>query len=404
MDACLVYAPELAHYDLGPSHPLRPERFTLAVELMEAYGLLPADTAGTGAAVAPEVPVAPALDVVHPDPATDEDLLLVHDADYIATVKEASGHPNRFLFPRAGLGPGDTPAFAGVHEASALVAGGAVRAADGILDGTHLRALNVAGGLHHAHRDRAAGFCVYNDPAIGIAHALRREPGLRILYIDIDAHHGDGVQEAFYSDGRVLTFSIHETGMALYPGTGFTWERGEGAGLGCSMNVSMPPMANDACYRHAFLEALAPAAARFSPDLIAAQCGADAHHSDPLTTLGLTVPGHGWLTRSIVSLANEVCGGRLMTFGGGGYSWEHVVPRCWTLLASAIAGRELPEDLPEAWRTRAREVAGVEPPRLLSEDPFSLGERAAGLLATTKETVAGLMEGPLPPPREASAG
>jgi acetoin utilization protein AcuC len=254
MNACSVYAPTLATYDLGPEHPLRPERFTLAVELMEAYGLL----------APPAAPGEHTLDVVEPDPATDEDLELVHDAAYIATVREASDSPRTFFPPRAGLGTMDTPAFPGIHEASALVAGSTMRAIDEVLDGEHRAALSVAGGLHHAHRDRASGFCVYNDAAVAIAHALRRDPDLRVAYIDIDAHHGDGVQEMFYEDPRVLTISVHETGYALFPGTGFTSEHGQGEGEGYAANLPLPPLATDACYRLAYEEAVVPLATRFS--------------------------------------------------------------------------------------------------------------------------------------------
>lgn len=383
MNACLIFSLELAAYDLGADHPLRPERVTLAVALMEAYGLLaPPDDPGPGV-----------LDVIEPASAADDDLLLVHDADYVAVVKELSEHPSGAFLSRKGLGSADTPVFPGMHEASALVAGSTIRAIDEVFDAAHARAFSVAGGLHHAHRDRAAGFCIYNDAAIGIAHALQRRPDMRVLYVDIDAHHGDGVQETFYADPRVLTISLHETGMALYPGTGFADERGEAAGLGFSANVPMPPYATDACYRLAFEGAVVPLAREFAPDLIVAQCGADAQHDDPLTTLGLTVGGHAWLTRSIVSLADEVCGGRLVALGGGGYGWEHVVPRAWTLAAAALADVELPEPLPEVWRERVRAVAGVEPPNGLRADTFEVGPSVEEqLLAATRASVEGLME------------
>jgi acetoin utilization protein AcuC len=388
MDAVLVYTPAVASYDLGPDHPLRPERFALAVELMDAYGLVPEGTANgapSGGAAAPK-------GVRAPEPASDAQLLLAHSAKYISAVREAGDHPRRFGLPRAGLGTLDTPVFPGMHEASALVAGAAIGAFEHVLSSPGRRAFSVAGGLHHAHRDHAAGFCVYNDCAVGIASALADHPDLRVLYLDIDAHHGDGVQDIFWDEPRVLTVSIHETGLALYPGTGFARERGGRAAPCSAANVAMPPGATDACYRPAFEDAVLPLARRFAPDVIAAQCGADAHHDDPLTSLGLTLPGYRWLVRSIVALADELCAGRLAAFGGGGYGWEHVVPRAWTAAAAEIAGVGLPEELPAVWRERVRTVARIAPPLTLSEDRFAVAPAfEERLLADTRSAIAALM-------------
>jgi len=317
MPAILVFDERLAEYDFGPAHPLRPERVTRSVALMREHGLL--GEAG--------------FEIVAPEPASREDLERVHDADYIDAVIAASAHPSNPPAGR-GLGEGDTPAFAGMHEAMRAVTGGAAG-----------RALNIAGGLHHSHRDRAAGFCVYNDPSIGIAWALERDPTLRIAYLDIDAHHGDGVQEAFYEDPRVLTVSIHESGRYLYPGTGFPEDRGSGAGLGTALNVPLPPFADDACYQLAFKDAVAPSVRDFAPDLIVSQNGADALYHDPLTTLGLTLGGYDWLVRNISALSDELCGGRLVAHGGGGYAWESAVPRAWTLLAGSLLRRTMPTEL-----------------------------------------------------------
>jgi acetoin utilization protein AcuC len=394
VNSILVYSPALAAYDLGPDHPLRPERYTLAVELMEAYGLVPDGTAEGRAEGARPVDTPAALGVIPPAPATDDDLLRVHTPELVAAVRSA-GRGERLSWATAarhGIGTMDTPAFPKMHEAAALVAGATSIAVDEVLSGRAGRALNVAGGLHHAHRDRVAGFCVYNDAAVAIARALRDAPDLRVLYVDIDAHHGDGVQAIFFEEPRVLTVSLHETGLALYPGTGFVSERGDGAGRGFAANVPLPPLATDACYRAAFDEAVAPLSRRFGPDLIVAQCGADAHHADPLTDLGLTLAGHRWLVRSIVALADELCCGRLVALGGGGYGWEHVVPRAWAALAAELAGVDLPDELPEAWRAHVRAVAHVEPPSTLREDRFDVGPPAeARLLAETRDAVEALM-------------
>lgn len=348
MEVAFVFDQALGAYNLGTAHPLRPERVLRAASLIEAYGLVAEGH----------------LRRVEPQFARRDDLLRVHDLAYIDVVMQAS-EKGELWPPQRGIGPGDTPAFRDMHDAAALVAGATMTAVRTVLDGSFTRAFSPAGGLHHAHRDRAAGFCVYNDPAVAIAAARAEDPSLRVLYLDIDAHHGDGVQEAFYEEPRVLTVSIHEDGRYLYPGTGSFRERGAGTGEGSAINVPLPPYATPACFLLAFDEVIVPAARAFGPDLIVAQCGADAHWSDPLTTLGMTLPGFDALYRRIVDLADDACGGRLVACGGGGYSWEHVVPRAWTLLAAALVGARLPAELPASWR----EVLGTEAPGGLLDDP-----------------------------------
>jgi acetoin utilization protein AcuC len=343
----LVFDHALADYDFGSAHPLRPERVLRSIALMRTHGLLGAS----------------GLQEVAPESATRADLERVHDPTYVDAVVRAaydpSAPPHGF-----GLGDGDTPAFRGMHEAASLITGAAIVAMREVIAGPAERAFNIAGGLHHAHRDRAAGFCVYNDPAIGIAWALARDPSMRIAYIDIDAHHGDGVQEAFYADPRVLTVSLHESGRYLYPGTGFPEERGTRAGLGTAVNVPLPPYATDACYRLAFDGVVLPVVRAFGPDLIVSQNGADALYQDPLTSLGLTLGGYRWLVESISTLSDEVCGGRLVAHGGGGYAWETVVPRAWTLLGASLLRRRTPNDLSADAGPKLRE--GAED-RLLAE-------------------------------------
>jgi len=328
MDTGLAYSPELDAYDLGPHHPLRPERVSGTVSLLRELGL-----------IGPDGP----LRSLPVRPATRTDLERAHDAGYIDAVMACSD--GRTTDPARGLGTPDDPVFAGMHEAAALVAGATLAAVESVTSGDFTRAFAPAGGLHHAQRDRASGFCVYNDIAVAIAAALERDPALRIAYIDVDAHHGDGVQAAFYAEPRVLTVSVHESGRYLFPGTGFPRERGEGAGLGTAVNVPMPPYADDECYQLAFREAVAPAVRRFGPDLLVTQNGADANHADPLTTLGLTLGGSAWLSHSLVELAEECCDGRIVATGGGGYAWEIVVPRAWAAVAAALAEVELPAGL-----------------------------------------------------------
>lgn len=384
MRCALVYDDEMAAYDLGPHHPLKPERFTLAVALMSAYGMLEA----TGESARDDAGAA--LQLFAPrGPATDADLALVHDDAYVDTVKQASVDPHRYrAVTTRGIGPGDTPATPGLHDAAALICGATIDALARVLDARGpARAFAPAGGLHHAHRDRAAGFCVYNDPAVAIAVALREHPGLRIAYLDIDAHHGDGVQEAFYDRDDVLTISLHESGRYLFPGTGRAEETGTGAGTGYAINVPLPPYADEACYTLAFDEVVAPALAAFAPDVLVAQCGADAHHADPLTHLGLTLPAMRALYRRIAEIADASCGGCLTCCGGGGYGTYSVVPRAWTMLAAVLAGVELPEDLPESWRERSSGHSGQAAPRLLAEETQAAGADPATALEYTRSSV-----------------
>jgi acetoin utilization protein AcuC len=372
MKGALVFSPALAAYDLGAAHPLKPERFSLAVQLLRDAGLLDGP-----------------IPVIEPRPATTEELLRVHTCEYLALVREASDDPAAWRIPRAGLGTGDDPVFAGMYEGSALVCGATVTAMAEVLSGRVDRAMSIAGGLHHAHADHASGFCVMNDPAVAIAAALAEDPGMRVAYVDIDAHHGDGVQDIFYEDPRVLTVSVHESGTFLFPGTGFPDETGAGPGVGTAANLPLPPGSTDACYRLAMDDFIAPVVLAFSPDVIVAQLGADAHHDDPLTTLGLTLSGHAWLVDAIIRLANDACEGRLAATGGGGYGAFSVVPRAWASATARLAGVELPEGLPEAWRDRVERL-GVRPaPTTVHEDDWEPDQATEpALLALTARTVA----------------
>lgn len=361
MSVVLAYSDELAAYDMGPAHPLKPERFTLAVDLMRAYGLLA------------EEPDAPAAGRrarrVEPETVTRADLELVHDPAYIDAVIEASRDPQAFHAQR-GIGLGDTPAFHRMHEASSALCGATWAGLRSVFEGEVRRSFSVAGGLHHAHRDRAAGFCVYNDPAVAIAMLRREHPGVRVGYVDIDAHHGDGVQEAFYDERDVLTISVHESGRYLFPGTGRMIEHGEGMGVGSAIKVPLPPLADDVCYHMVLHDVIAPALRAFSPDVIVAQCGADAHHADPLTHLGLTLTGHRWLVAQLARIADDVCDGRICCTGGGGYGTYSVVPRAWTSVLAVLLDVEPAEELPQPWRERVEALSGRPAPHRLSEDRY----------------------------------
>jgi acetoin utilization protein AcuC len=342
----LVYTPHLAQYRLSETHPLRPERFVLAVELARAWGLIaegPAEQPGRAL-------------LVEPGPIDDADLLRVHDADYIAAVRQAGASPSTWG-GAFGIGPGDTPAFPRMHEASAEIAAATIRALADVVENRCQRSLSPAGGLHHAHRDHASGFCVYNDCAIAICHALMHNPGIKVAYIDVDVHHGDGVQDSFYDRSDVLTISVHESGRYLFPGTGRPVETGTGRGAGYALNLPLPPGSGDAEYAMAFESVIAPAVRAFAPDVLVTQLGADSHRDDPLADLTTTVAGQYRMAQNLTALADEVCGGRIAATGGGGYDCFSAVPRAWACALAALLGVAVPPDLPDAWRLLAAEAA-----------------------------------------------
>jgi len=324
----LVYGPRSASYDFGEGHPLTPRRFGPGIELLRAVGAQP-DLA--------------------PEPASDEDLQLCHDAAYVAAVRRVSADPWSASAPGIGRG-GDNPAFAGMHEAGAMVAGGTLRAMEAILRGDVEHAFHPGGGLHHAMRDRASGFCIYDDPALAIARA--RRDGRRVLYMDLDVHHGDGVQALFWNDPGVLTVSFHESGRYLFPGTGFPHELGGAAAAGTSVNVPFEPYAGEAAWLEA-VESIVPAlAAAFGPDVVVSQHGGDSHAWDPLAHLRVTTTAMGAAARLVDRVAHRYAGGRWLATGGGGYDAYRVVPRAWSLVWLAGAHRETPAETPAAWRER----------------------------------------------------
>jgi acetoin utilization protein AcuC len=325
-------------YDLG-DHPLDPVRLRLTMALAGDLGVLDRSN----------------VTILRPEPADEATLERVHDQAYIAAVKSAPDDP--FLRGQHGLGTSDNPVFDRMHEASALVAGGTVLAAERVRSGAAQHAVNIAGGLHHAMRDRASGFCVYNDPAIAIARLL--DDGVeRIAYVDIDVHHGDGVQAAFWDDPRVLTISLHESGITLFPGTGFPDETGGAGAEGRAVNVALPAGTRDAGWLRAF-NAVVPGLLRaYEPELLLTQCGADAHALDPLADLRLSVDGQRAAYGTLHRLAHELCGGRWVATGGGGYGLVEVVPRAWTHLLAEATGEPLPPETPtpESWQELAGQL------------------------------------------------
>ena len=331
--AALVYSPRFRDYNLGPSHPMKPVRVVRTYELIRACGILENEQ----------------VSVARPSLADDDTVALVHSREYIDAVR-APSEGRSLKRPYAfGLGTIDNPITEGIYEATALITGASILAADVVFDGKAAVAFNPAGGLHHAHHARAAGFCVFNDPAIAIAHLVNRAgDGIKVAYLDIDAHHGDGVQEAFYSRRDVLTVSVHETGRYLFPGTGETDEIGEGEGEGFSVNLPLSPYTDDETYLKSFREAAIPILEAFAPDFIVTQLGVDTHYEDPLTHMCLTTRGYASVIEEIASRFP-----RWIALGGGGYH-ATVVPRAWTLAFARMAQVEAPERIPESQSRRYR--------------------------------------------------
>ncbi|GAA1855318.1 acetoin utilization protein AcuC [Asanoa iriomotensis] len=348
--AVVVWDEDLLGYDLG-DHPLDPVRVELTMALARELGVL--DREG--------------VRVVKPTPADDAALTRVHRLDYIEAVKVAPHDP---FFSGYGFGTPDNPVFDHMHDASALVAGATIAAAEAVWRGEATHAVNVAGGLHHAMPGRASGFCVYNDPAVAIARLLD-QGAERIAYVDIDVHHGDGVQAIFWDDPRVLTVSLHESPLALFPGTGFPEEVGGPNAEGSAVNVALPPGTGDRAWLRAF-HAVVPSVLRaFRPELLFSQCGADSHRLDPLADLRLTVDGQRAAQIAMRDLAEELCEGRWVATGGGGYALVEVVPRTWTHLLATATGDPLDPLLPTppGWRALAAVRApGREIPHRLTDD------------------------------------
>lgn len=354
MNAALIWDPSFVTYRFRADHPFNPKRLELSVSLIEEMGLLDA----------------PSLRVVKPRMATDEELMRVHDGEYIAAVKRlgAEGAARDEEGWRWGLGTDDNPIFPGMHEATATVTGGTLQAAELVMSGEVRRAFNVAGGLHHAHRARASGFCIYDDLAVAIAW-IRERHGARVLYFDYDAHHGDGVQGIFYSDPDVLTLSIHESGRYLFPGTGFVDELGEGDGYGYSLNLPMEPHTEDDSWIGLTADLLPDVFAAFRPDVVVLQNGCDAHLLDPLTHLRCSTRMYEETVRLCCELADQYCEGRIVATGGGGYAVWRVVPRAWTLVWATLTGQRAPDTIPRTWLQRWQGESPVLLPERLRDDP-----------------------------------
>ncbi|MBD3230172.1 MAG: acetoin utilization protein AcuC [Candidatus Lokiarchaeota archaeon] len=341
-DISFIYTDKFMDYDFGSHHPLDPIRLKFTYELMKSYNLLDLQN----------------IKVIEPRIADQEELELVHERPYINIVKKVSNpEVNIRSVPEVNLGPGDNPIFPRMYEASSLVAGASITAAKEVLEGKSDHAFNISGGLHHAMPDHASGFCIFNDPAITIKY-IREKYDYKVCYIDIDAHHGDGVQWIFYDNPNVLTFSSHQYGF-FYPGTGDSNEIGEKDGRGYAINLPlMRGSFNDEdthTYNWAFNEIIPPLLKVFNPDIIVMQCGVDTHYTDPLPSLLFTTKTYAQIITIVHELAHEFCDGRWIALGGGGYS-PFVVARSWTIFLAEMAGIKLDNTIPQEWIDKCNEM------------------------------------------------
>jgi len=356
----VVWDDAFTAHDFGPGHPMSPVRLALTASLARDLGLFDAPgVTVAGAAVAP-----------------DELVTTVHDAAYVAAVRRVSADPRRGVDDDAlahGLGTEDDPAFAGMHESAARILGASVDSARALWSGEAVHAVNVTGGLHHAMRDRASGFCIYNDVAAAIEDLLR-SGARRVAYVDVDVHHGDGVQAAFWDDPRVLTVSVHESGHTLFPGTGWPEDVGGPGAEGTAVNTALPAGTGDPGWLRAVHAVVHPLVRAFAPDVLVTQHGCDTHLLDPLAHLAVTVDAQRAAAASLHDLAHEACGGRWLATGGGGYELVDVVPRAWAHLIGIAAHAPVPPStpVPASWVEHVAHVIGrTVPPRMTDgADPW----------------------------------
>lgn len=353
----LVYDDAYMAYRHADWHPLQPRRVKLAVEQMRACGLLDHAT------------------LVAPRAASREELELVHSASYVDLVDrlgrgETLGRDEMRAAVAAGFASDDNPVFEDMHAASALIAGGSVVAAQQVHEGRSAHSFNPAGGLHHAMRACAAGFCVYND--VAVAAAWLRRAGHRVAVVDVDVHHGDGTQAAFYADEQILTISLHELAPGFFPGTGFPGEVGSGAGMGRSINLPFPASTWDEVWLEGFRSVVPSQLRRFQPTVLLTQCGCDTHLLDPLAHLRCSTRIWPEVGRTFHQLAHELCGGRWVALGGGGYAVDEVVPRAWTLLFAEMVER--PDLAAGLLDPRGYPPAEEEQPRIWHALRQSIGE------------------------------
>lgn len=341
-NAVFIYSPAQLTYKFSEEHPFNQKRIELTMDLLEQIGALSAEQ------------------IVPPRVATDDEIALALDPAYIDIVKRAGhGYVTNAEGEPYGIGTEDTPIFPNMHEASAAIVGATLTACDYVMQGKAQHAVNLGGGLHHGFKNKASGFCIYNDSSIAIKY-MQEKYNARVLYVDTDAHHGDGVQFRFYDDPQACTFSIHETGRYLFPGTGSITERGTGDAYGTSFNIPIDAFTEDDSFLDCYRIAMREIVEDFQPDIILTQNGADAHHFDPLTHLSCTMKIYQEIPRIAHELAHEFCEGRWVAVGGGGYDIWRVVPRAWAYIWTEMSDFPQPHGpLPQAWLDKWQPEAPV---------------------------------------------
>jgi len=354
----LIYTEEYQKYNFGRDHPLRPLRLKLTYSLMEKLGLLKHER----------------LSIITPRLATQQEIERVHSAQYVYIVKKLSENPEDIstilMNPlHYGLGPGDNPIFKGMYEASALVCGASITAAETVWNEEEYKiAFNPAGGLHHAMKDKASGFCIFNDIGVAIKHLKKLKKDIRIAYLDIDCHHGDGVQWLFYDDPNVLKISYHQDGRFLFPGTGDINEIGEGKGKGFSINFPLLPGTYNKPFINLFRKTAPKLLETYAPDILITQLGVDTYYDDPLTQMGFSLAVYRDIAQSLKTSARDYCNNKWLAVGGGGYLMT-VVPRAWTLFLARMLDVELKNELPDSWIQEVKENVPFE------DTPYLLWDR-----------------------------
>ncbi len=324
-----IYADDLSRHTLSETHPMKPVRLRYTHELLEAYGAFDA----------------PNVSLVKPREALVEEIMWYHSAEYIEAVRRLGDGDSSVDQRRFNFGPGDNPAYPGIYDAAVLSTGATMTAVEMLLSGDADAAFNISGGLHHAMPGYTYGFCVFNDPVIGIKKMVAE--GMRVAYVDIDCHHGDGVQHAFYDTDAVLTISLHESGAFLFPGTGHTQEIGAGRGRGYSVNMPLYPYTTDEVYLWALREVAMPLLQRFRPDVLVTQLGIDSHFRDPITHLALSVQGHAAAVEELASVGAS----KWLALGGGGYDLQ-AVARAWALDFAVMSEQSLSAEIPPQYAER----------------------------------------------------
>ena len=376
----VVWDERLRAYDFGPGHPLAPIRVELAMRLAREFGLFDH----------------PNVEMLGPVPLAElEDLLRVHEPGYVEAVQRASADP-RQVDLRRGLGTSDTPVFAGMHEASMRVAGATLTGARALLEGRVEHAVNLAGGLHHAMPGAAEGFCVYSD--IGVAIAWLLDQGIeRVAYVDVDVHHGDGVQAIFWDDPRVMTISIHESPATLFPGTGWPTEAGGPGALGTAVNVALPAGTGDQGFLRALHAVVPDLLGAFAPQVLVTQQGVDSHLDDPLANLTMSIDGQRMSYEALHRWAHRYAAGRWLAVGGGGYEWVNVVPRAWTHLIAEATGHRIDPSapVPQAYVDYVTSALGRSAPEVMTDghhpwpkacdDGFDRGDHVDLAILATRE-------------------